>query len=59
MNIKVTLQEIMDEYNWEKACEVLGIDPWCINEGTATSDEILLITEEQAKEIGIEIAVTL
>ena len=51
--MKVTLQELMDNYDWDKACEVLGLNPWCINEGLATGDDEEEITEKQAREIGI------
>jgi len=51
--VKVTLQELMDNYDWDKACEVLGLNPWCINEGLATGDDEEEITEKQAREIGI------
>ena len=53
MEVVLTLQELMDRYDWGHACDVLGIDPWCINEGTATGDERVQITEEQARKIGI------
>ncbi len=48
----LTLKELMDNYDWDKVCDVLGLNPWCINEG-ADPNSYQEITEEQAREIGI------
>ncbi len=53
MKLTLTLRELKDNYNWDKVCEVLGLNPWCLNEGYATGDEEENITEEQAIKIGI------
>ena len=53
INMKLTLRELLHNYDWDKACEVLGLNPWCINEGLASGDEEQEITDEQAREIGI------
>lgn len=53
MKIILTLKELIDKHNWDKVCEVFGLNPWCINTGLASGDEEQVITEEQAKEIGI------
>lgn len=53
MTIKITLGELLEKYDWEKSCKILGINEWCLNEGLANSDDEVEITEEQAKKIGI------
>ncbi len=53
MKLILTLRELMDNYDWDKVCEILGLDPWCINVGLAAGNEEQELTEKQAKEIGI------
>lgn len=53
MKIIVTLREILDKGDWDKYCELSGINPWCINEGFATSDEEVELAEDIAKQIGM------
>ena len=53
MRITITLGELMDKYDWENVCDVLGLKVWCINEGLAAGDDEITISEEDAKKIGI------
>lgn len=53
MRVTITFGELMDKYDWEGVCNVLGLNIWCINEGLASSDEEITISEEDAKKIGI------
>lgn len=53
MRVTVTFGELMDKYDWENVCNVLGLNVWCINEGLASRDEEITISEEDAKKIGI------
>lgn len=48
----ITLRELKDNYDWEKVCEVLHINPWCINEG-ADDDSTWHVTTREAEQIGI------
>ncbi len=54
MQLIFTLNELSEKYNWDKVCEVLDLDYYCLNEGTASGDDKISITLEQAKEIGID-----
>lgn len=53
MEITITIGELMDKFNWNKACEVLGLDEWCVNEGRANSSDEITLTSEQAQELGL------
>lgn len=55
MKIKITLGELLEKHDWEKACKILGLNEWCLNEGLAKSDDEIELTEEQSKELGIGI----
>jgi hypothetical protein len=52
VKITIKLGELF-KYDWIHACEVLGLNEWCINEGLADENDEITLTEEQAKEIGI------
>jgi hypothetical protein len=51
--MNLTLGEILHNFDWDKACEVIGLNPWCLNEGLACSDDEIELTDDQAREIGI------
>ena len=53
MKIIVTLKDLLHRYDWDKACAVLGLDEWCLKEGTANRDDEITLTEEQAIQIGV------
>ena len=44
--MKLTSKELMNNYDWDKVCEVLKLNPYCINEGLATGDEERKVTDE-------------
>lgn len=50
--ITVTLGCLMD-HNWDLACEIKGLNPWCINEGRANQDDTIDLTADEAVKIGI------
>jgi hypothetical protein len=52
---RINLKKLRAKYNWELACEVLGIDPYCFNEGFADEDTTINLTQEQVDKIGIVI----
>jgi len=55
VTVTLTLGEILEKYDWDRFCELRGLNPFCINEGLADSeDEIKLILSE-AREIGIDV----
>lgn len=53
MKIKITARELLDEGLWDRACELKGLDPWCISEGQMSSNEELELTEGQAQILGL------
>jgi len=48
-----TLGEIKDRHDWDKFCEVMGINPWCLNEGLARREDVIWFTIDEAKQCGI------
>jgi hypothetical protein len=49
--IKISIGELIDKGIWSDACNLLGLDEWCVNEGRASLDDTITITSEQAKEL--------
>jgi hypothetical protein len=47
MQVSMTINEAMLKYDWKKLCEVKGMNPWILNEGLATGDEKITLTEEE------------
>ena len=56
MTITTTLGKLIDNYDWEEVCEVLGLNEWCLNEGLAHSYDEVELTLKQAEKIGLKIA---
>ena len=48
--MKITIGELFD-INWEKTCEVLGLDLWCLSEGKVDRDYLVRVTEDEMKKI--------
>ena len=53
--VSISLREILNNYDFNRYCEISGLNPWCINEGLASGDEIVELTRDAAKYIGINI----
>jgi len=53
MKIIITAGEISNKGLWEEACELLDINVWALNEGTIDSDEELVLSEDQARQLGL------
>jgi hypothetical protein len=53
MKISITAEELIDKMLWEEVCEMKGINVWAVNEGLMATDEIIELTEEQAKKLGL------
>jgi len=49
MKIVVTFAEILNKGKWDEFCEDKGINPWCLNEGLATRDEEVTLSEIESK----------
>jgi len=53
MKIIVTAKELMDKGLWESFCEKKGINLHAVNEGQMDSDERILLSNEEANELGL------
>lgn len=52
MDIRITAKELINKGVWDKACKILGISIWAINEGM-DDNSLIYVTEEQAKSLGL------
>jgi len=52
MQIFLTFGEILQKYNWEKFCEMRGLNPYMIKEGLANSSDSIELTVEEFIAIG-------
>jgi hypothetical protein len=52
MNISISLRELLDKGLWDNFCELKGWNVWCIKEGLASSDEVIILTIDEYKQIG-------
>lgn len=53
IKVQVTFGRLLDKGLWDKYCEVTGLNPYCINEGRASIEEIATLTEDEAIKIGL------
>ena len=54
MDIRVTIREMSDRArDFNELCSEIGLNPWCMNEGLATGDEVYTLDEETAKRHGL------
>lgn len=51
MNVAVSW--LMGRGVWDEVCDLLGINPWAVNEGLMDSAETLTLTLDQAVRLGI------
>lgn len=49
--ISMTYEKILEEYNWDKFCELKGVSEYAVNEGGGHC--IAYLTKLEAKDIGI------
>jgi len=52
MKITVTFQEMFDR-DWNKFCDITGINPWCVNEGLASWESEYQLTKGEALLLGL------
>lgn len=53
MRVIVTAGELIDRGVWTKACEVLGIHEWAVNEGQIDRDDEMTISSTAAFQLGL------
>lgn len=53
MKIKVSADDLIDKGVWDKVCDLKGLNPWCVNEGTMDSNDDITFTEDEAKKLGL------
>lgn len=53
MIITITLREFADRTGMsDEACAVVGLNPWCLNEGLASADDTIELNDDQARKLG-------
>ena len=55
MKIVITVREYLNEHNgsWTDLCDLTGINPYAVMEGLMSADTEIVLTKEQAKELGV------
>lgn len=53
MNIVITAGELIEHGVWDNWCEISGTNIWAVNEGLMDSEEEIVLTIEQASQIGL------
>ena len=53
MTITITARQLLDRGVWMKACTLLGINEWAINEGMMDYSHKIELTESQARTLRI------
>lgn len=54
MKIEITAGELIDRGIWTEFCDLNGINIWAVNEGLIERGEEFIISEEQAKKLGLD-----
>lgn len=49
----LTVRHIMDRGLWDRVCEQKGINPWAVNEGLMSSDEMILFSPIEWEAAGL------
>lgn len=52
-HISVTASEAIDRGLWDQLCEMRGWNVWIVNEGRMPSDEVINLTEDEARKLGL------
>ena len=53
--ISLSFQTILDNYDFNKLCEIKGFNPYMINEGRCQPEELIELTISEAKQIGFSV----
>ena len=53
ITVRTTPRELSDLGLWGRACDEIGWDPYILNEGLIADDEIVYLTWEQTRCIGL------
>jgi len=49
----ITAREALDRGIWDKLCNFKGINRWAINEGLIDDDDEIVLTEGEARSLGL------
>lgn len=52
-SISLTASEAIDRGLWDQLCELRGWNVWIVNEGRMPSDEVITLTEDEARKLGL------
>ena len=58
MSVMLTFREILDAGVWEEFCQLKGLNPWCLNEGLASSDETCILSAEDCQKLRLSVTIT-
>jgi hypothetical protein len=53
MKILISAGELIDRGLWDAVCEMRGLNEWCVNEGLMDSNDELIFTAQEAKQLGL------
>ena len=51
--VKITIGELFERGIWGDYCQLCGCNEWAINEGLCRKDEVVCLTLDEAKELGL------
>lgn len=52
MKVIITARELHERTDWVAACDLVGLNPWCLNEGMSGDREFVL-SEKDAAALGL------
>lgn len=53
MTITITVKEALEKGIWDEICKLKGFSVWCLAEGLMSSNEVIRLTEKEAKNLGL------
>lgn len=56
MEISITFGEILDKGCWDNFCNLKGYNIWMIAEGLADREEVVTLSIDECKKIGLDIS---
>ena len=53
ITVRVTIGDLMDRNVWSAACHITGMSPWIVNEGQADRENVVELSVEAARSLGL------
>lgn len=54
-NIEIVVKDVLYAYNWQKFCELKGLNVQCVAHGKVDLNETYALTLEEAEKVGIHL----